>query len=150
MPDTKLDRDVQRKILAHLSGLYPQTENRLDMAFSEVAEEVLGANLQYLEDHRLAKVQWFNGMKDRQAASATLTAKGADFLAEDGGLSSILNVVTVRLHEDTLKAKGDASFFPPSCGTVAGAGAVKTHYDEGARGSAPPGPGASAPPARAT
>ncbi|MFP4752590.1 hypothetical protein, partial [Pasteurella multocida] len=29
--------------------------------------------------------------------------KGVDFLLDDGGLSSILGTITVKLHEDTLK-----------------------------------------------
>jgi hypothetical protein len=36
-------------------------------------------------------------------ANVRITARGMDFLA-GGGLSAILDVVTVRLHEDTLKA----------------------------------------------
>lgn len=32
-----------------------------------------------------------------------ITARGMDFLADDGGLSAILGVVTVKLHEETLK-----------------------------------------------
>jgi hypothetical protein len=37
-------------------------------------------------------------------ADVRITAAGLDFLADDGGLSAILGVVTVRLHEDTIKA----------------------------------------------
>lgn len=32
-----------------------------------------------------------------------ITATGLDFIADDGGLSAILGVVTVKLHEDTIK-----------------------------------------------
>lgn len=35
---------------------------------------------------------------------AVITAKGLDFLADDGGLSAILGTITVKLHEDTLRA----------------------------------------------
>src|SRR5439155_24424734 len=34
---------------------------------------------------------------------ATITAAGLDFLADDGGLSAILGVVTVKLHADTIR-----------------------------------------------
>ena len=34
---------------------------------------------------------------------ARITAKGIDFLEDDGGLSAILGVVTVKLHADTLR-----------------------------------------------
>lgn len=36
--------------------------------------------------------------------SATITARGIDFISDDGGLSAILGVVTVKLHEETIKA----------------------------------------------
>lgn len=36
--------------------------------------------------------------------SARLTHKGFDFIQDGGGLGAILDVVTVKLHEDTLKA----------------------------------------------
>jgi hypothetical protein len=32
-----------------------------------------------------------------------ITARGLDFLANDGGLSAILGVVTVKLHDDTIR-----------------------------------------------
>src|SRR3546814_5739628 len=33
-----------------------------------------------------------------------ITAKGIDFIADDGGLGAILNVQTIRLHEDSIRA----------------------------------------------
>lgn len=38
------------------------------------------------------------------SATVKITAKGIDFLTDDGGLSAILGVVTVRLHSDTIQA----------------------------------------------
>lgn len=35
--------------------------------------------------------------------SAKITKKGLDFIADDGGLSAILNIVTVKLHADTIR-----------------------------------------------
>jgi hypothetical protein len=47
---------------------------------------------------------------------AKITAKGLDFLADDGGLSAVLGTVTVRLHADSIKelllAKVEASAVP--------------------------------------
>ena len=49
---------------------------------------------------------------------ARITAKGLDYIAKDGGLGAVLDVVTIKLHEDTIKelliskvnaAKGDQS-----------------------------------------
>jgi len=34
---------------------------------------------------------------------ASITAKGLDFLADDGGLSAILGTLTVKLHEETIR-----------------------------------------------
>src|SRR3546814_2251812 len=33
-----------------------------------------------------------------------ITAKGIDFIADDGGLGAILHVQTIRLHEDSIRA----------------------------------------------
>src|SRR5690606_11320636 len=60
-------------------------------------------NLRYLEEHRLVEVQAYETLDGTMLSSARITARGLDFLADDGGLGAILGVVTVRLHEDTLK-----------------------------------------------
>jgi hypothetical protein len=95
----KLDRDLQRRILTHLSDLYPTSGDRLGAAFPDVTDSGLAANLQYLAEHGLIGVMWFGAAP----VEAILTARGADFLADDGGLSAILNVVTVRLDAESLK-----------------------------------------------
>ncbi len=38
-----------------------------------------------------------------QYGPALITAKGLDFIQDDGGLSAILGVVTVKLHDDTIR-----------------------------------------------
>ncbi|GAA4419878.1 hypothetical protein [Acidovorax lacteus] len=61
-------------------------------------------NLVYLEEHdllRLFKSELMSG--DVVVGSVQATAKGMDFLEEDGGLSAILGVVTVKLHDETIK-----------------------------------------------
>ena len=46
----------------------------------------------------------------------TITARGLDFLADDGGLTAILRTVVMKLHADTIRdmllAKADASGLP--------------------------------------
>ncbi len=104
MSDTKLDRALQRRILTHLAGLYPNSEHRLKIAFPDVAFDVLIANLRYLWEHDLIAAKWMTtNTSGVTAGAATLSAKGVDFLADDGGLSAILGVVTVRLHPDTIR-----------------------------------------------
>ena len=62
------------------------------------------ANLVYLEEHGLADSSITYGVDGHMSSGLPrITAKGMDFLADDGGLSAILGVVTVKLHEDTLK-----------------------------------------------
>lgn len=43
-----------------------------------------------------------------------ITAKGMDFLADDGGLSAVLGVVTIKLHDDTIKALIEARILASS------------------------------------
>ena len=38
-----------------------------------------------------------------ESTKPRLTAKGIDFILDDGGLSAILNIQTVKLHQDTIK-----------------------------------------------
>lgn len=109
-----LDRDLQHEILLELSKIYPDDQQYdlwIDTAYaqtigtleSEKEEEKLivkrFANMAYLAEHNLIE------LKDETQCSvcATITAKGIDFLAEDGGLSAILGVVTVKLHSNTIK-----------------------------------------------
>jgi DNA-binding transcriptional ArsR family regulator len=111
-----IDRQLQRTMLEKLAAAYPEELNIGPLALPEPAAS---ANLKYLEDHGLvrllAKTDAVIGMSYR-VYTAEITAKGLDFLADDGGLSAILDTVTVRLHADTLRelvaARIDASDLP--------------------------------------
>jgi hypothetical protein len=77
------------------------------------------SNLWYLQEHGLCDsglMQSVDGFFSW--GGATLTAKGLDFPEADGGLSAILNVVTIKFDADTLRAlleaKIDASSIPPA------------------------------------
>ncbi len=97
-----LDRYYQREILVAARNTYPDEFNVAE--FSSERER-LNFNLAYLAEHGLIIVSWFATMGDpRQADCITITAKGLDFLEDDGGLSAILGTVTVKIHEDSLKA----------------------------------------------
>jgi hypothetical protein len=92
-----LDRAVQRQILELLREHYPRgatAANDLKLGNKQAA-----ANLRYLEEHGLCKsgVKLGEGVSI-QFSQSTITAAGLDFLADDGGLSAILGVVTVKLH----------------------------------------------------
>ena len=109
-----LDRNLQREILKELNNIYPVSktyEYWIDAAIAQVVGviETVGeaelyiakrsANLRYLAEHGLVVCN----DKDLSAI-VKITAKGIDFLSDDGGLSVILGVVTVKLHSDTIQA----------------------------------------------
>lgn len=98
-----LDRALQLHLLQVAAAGYPQLVPLKDeLASNEKATRV---NIAYLEEHGLIKGH-YPGEHGRRVAptGALITAQGIDFLSNDGGLGAILGVVTVRLHEETLKA----------------------------------------------
>ena len=108
-----LNRNLQLSMLRKMEVAYPHTVN----SFSEdrtrgISRECL-ANILYLEEHALCEANVSQAMDGSYLwGSAKITAKGLDFLADDGGLGAILNVVTVKLHaatiRDLIEAKIDA------------------------------------------
>jgi hypothetical protein len=97
----KLNRELQRRILECCAMHYPHATMDVNR-FAEMP--VLAANIKYLQDHGLV-VADLRISRERQFAFGGIEAthKGMDFLASDGGLSAILGVVTIRLHDDTIK-----------------------------------------------
>lgn len=103
----KLDRTLQRTILQMLADAYPGSTSAVLLQLKGLAnEEVLIGNLLYLDDHGLIEsglVKSINGFAI-STNGLKITARGLDFLSGDGGLSAVLGVVTVRLHDDTIKS----------------------------------------------
>jgi len=99
-----LDREIQLRILKALAAIYPEaTFNVLrDIGIEDSAGV---ANLFYLTEHNLvsAKFSKFSGKPMGIGGQQRITAAGMDFLADDGGVGAILGVVTVKIHEDTIK-----------------------------------------------
>lgn len=96
------NRETQREILSRLLRSFPQ-----EIEIGGWRDEIPGllVNAAYLDGHGLLEMR--TPGKSIGAVGpirARATAKGADFMADDGGLSAILGVVTVRLHDDSLKA----------------------------------------------
>lgn len=112
-----IDRPLQRAILERLASSYPSEVETT--GFNGVGDaRAIRVNVAYLEGNGLAQVRWYPARTNPSAHfRAAITEKGLDFMAGDGGLSAILGVVTVKLHEDTLKeliaAKIQASDLPP-------------------------------------
>lgn len=97
----KLDRELQRAILQCLAEAYPRGTSAVYSIDPD--EERVIANLCYLEELGLLESGVKLGINSGTVTRAKITARGLDFLQDDGGLSSILGVVTIKLHEDTLR-----------------------------------------------
>ncbi|RUT26844.1 hypothetical protein C0V97_03965 [Asaia sp. W19] len=118
-----MDRGLQRELLLKMAEEFPLPVD-LRLSNGSKAEIIkAGRNLIYLQGHGLCQAASGQSANTASAANATtpepifkITAKGLDFLQDDGGLSAILNVVTVRFEADTLRAliaaKIDASSEP--------------------------------------
>lgn len=96
-----LDRSKQLAMLNSLASVYPRYITKILDA--EVSEADL-TNLWYLKEQGL--VEGDLEMSITQAyifGGVKITAKGLDFLADDGGISAILGTVVVRLHAESIK-----------------------------------------------
>jgi hypothetical protein len=108
-----LDRELQRRILEELAACYPNgtgaLHELLGMTTDPEVENELIPNLAYLQEHQLVSsgyqpVDFVSGERSwRNLGRTHITATGLDFLADDGGLSAMLGVVTIKIHDDTLK-----------------------------------------------
>lgn len=98
-----LDRGFQLELLQHFAERYPHSPS-IDEDFPYRSNQLL-VNLHYLSEHGLILGDWIQGSAGRAIPHRfRITAKGLDFLQNDGGLSAILGVVTVKLHDDTIRA----------------------------------------------
>ncbi|MCG1054670.1 hypothetical protein KQH49_06760 [Mycetohabitans sp. B5] len=103
----KLDRAYQRKLLTILSECYPQScrvQTILEDSNAE-ADAKYAANMAYLDELGLVIGGVRYGLNgDWIFEPPRITARGMDFLADDGGLSAILGVVTIKIHEESVRA----------------------------------------------
>ncbi len=105
-----LDRAHQREILEALARLFPEGSHDMDELLNRpntTARQTL-VNVQYLAGHDLVS----SGYKRRGTISddgfmamgeTCITAKGLDLLADDGGMGAVLGVVTIKIHDDTIR-----------------------------------------------
>ena len=105
-----IDRGLQHYILCELRDAYPNSvdySNRYDYGSDEYNTFV--ANLVYLGSHGLISKESVLHSKSvdmgnsYQPGHASITHTGLDFLENDGGLSAILNTVTVKFDTEQLK-----------------------------------------------
>jgi hypothetical protein len=97
-----LDRDYQLRLLKMLCDAYPNEFDHRNFCHSldENTGSKYEANMIYLEEHGLVK----SGIVDHVFNPPRITAKGMDFLADDGGLTAILGVTTIRFDDNILRA----------------------------------------------
>lgn len=119
----KLNRDLQRLILVELTEQFPKYPRQefFEALAAEHDQDEINGNLMYLQMHGMVKLKittYLGGGFIIHTDLISPTEKAFDFLAEDGGLSAILGVVTVKLHADTIRdllaAKISTSDIPES------------------------------------
>ena len=100
-----LDRTLQREILDALAPHYANLPCALyDRSAPAEEKSRYITNMLYLEKHGLIDSGLVQGVDGGwSGGGARITASGLDFLAEDGGLTAILGVVTIKLHDDTVR-----------------------------------------------
>jgi len=110
----KINREIQRELLQFLYSIYPARPKTFSLdhfieKFGGI--ENYNANVVYLSEHGLIKATIRRVVSSRmpeiQDSSTTITAKGIDFILQDGGLSAILNVQTIKFHKDAVVALED-------------------------------------------
>jgi hypothetical protein len=94
---------MQRALLVQMRDEYPDSLDFLPLQ-GTYPTKAIHANLLYLEEHGLCESSLSRNMVGfSYIGGARITARGLDFLADDGGLSAILGVVTIKLHADTIR-----------------------------------------------
>lgn len=105
----KIDRKIQREILELLANHQPHPLRKLWAHLNQFEEDAVIANALYLEEHGLINSGYelsksIGIQKWHEPRAHRITAKGLDFLMDDGGLGAILGVVTVKLDASSIKA----------------------------------------------
>lgn len=101
---SRFNRERQRTILGEAAVIYPEWLDCSHGVAGSTAEEA-HADVRYLAGHDLIEIreaQYLDQTVEQVAIRPT--SRGIDFLEDDGGLSAILGVVTIKLHDDTLKS----------------------------------------------
>lgn len=109
----KFPREIQNELLTSLYEVFPYSleEEKCMFILNKFGDDNnIIANLKYLIDHRLISensiYQTSDGYHVNDSA-LIITTKGIDFIRDDGGLSSILNVTTIKIHNETLEKLED-------------------------------------------
>jgi hypothetical protein len=99
-----VNREIQRKILVALRDHYPEEVQLHKLALDCDDEQELQFNAFYLKEHGLIEGKERRVMSaPRSMILAKISASGLDFLEGDGGLTAILNTVTVKFDVESVK-----------------------------------------------
>lgn len=100
----KIGRNVQRTVLDRLAAAYPRHIDFDGLADLFDKNEDMTWCCKYLHEHGLVRAKITDYVDGSQEVLyAEITAKGLDFLEDDGGLSAILGVVTIKFHDDAIR-----------------------------------------------
>lgn len=96
----QLDRQLEKEILETLKFYFPNPKKFSDLCESmgNIHHSVLFAEISYLIGHGLAEMK-----EQRSGNYFMITSKGIDFLQDDGGLSAILNTVTIKFDIENVR-----------------------------------------------
>jgi hypothetical protein len=98
----KLDRELQRQFLEAAAEAYPQ---RATHPRDDISEHDYFGNLLYLEELGLIEAGVKIGLNNYYShIGFKATARGMDFLQDDGGYTAALRMVTVKFHEETIRS----------------------------------------------
>lgn len=107
-----INREYQNELLSFLLNEYPTYEHAREhcQKLLKDDEEKYLANVDYLQRHNLIE----DGVSIRFSLDGhtminimpfpKITEIGIDFMLSDGGLSAVLNVQTIKIHPETIKA----------------------------------------------
>ena len=107
-----LDRELQLELLSKIAECYPFVWIDYERKPDTPEYYKIAVNLNYLKGHgiltenstKVVHSTSGNGGGSILIMKPEITEKGLDFLKDDGGLSAILSVVTIRFETETLKA----------------------------------------------
>lgn len=103
-----MDRKFQLELLTKLAAVYPEAVEPHALGIAG-GERKLVFTVAYLHELGLLQGQaTAMPLLGRLINSMSITARGLDFLEDDGGLSAKLSVVNVRLEADTIRKLIDA------------------------------------------
>ncbi|WP_181955571.1 hypothetical protein [Rahnella variigena] len=101
----KFDRELQKDILTKCIAVYPSYTfwKQFPPEIQDYGDDVLSANILYLAEHRLITIR--NQTSDDPYSfldNMKATAEGIDFMLNDGGLSAVLKIQTIKFHRDAV------------------------------------------------